>query len=584
MYKPPLYNTEKSRQLISGFGGYENNLVISESSFYREENMSSDKHPMLSPRNKRAFFNVTGERLHGLFSKGKIAYVNNGILYYGGEAVKGLYFPDISGDRQFVSMGAKLLVFPDKVYLNTENFSDYGSLEAVFTGVKAECTLCRGDGDLYEGYTVSNTPPQNASHGDLWVDTSLTKHALKQYSSETEAWIELEDKFIRINCSGIGGNFNQYDGVTLSGFSAAGIDGSHIIYDKGDDYIVVAGMLDNNVTIDNTFSVERKLPDFDFVCESGNRLWGCSSKTNEIFASKLGDPANFFTYMGISTDSYAVTVGSDGDFTGAVSYRGYVLFFKESCVHKLYGFNPPYTVTTSYIRGVQKGSQKSLCRLNETLYYKSPNGVCAYEGGIPVDISLPLGNNYYTDAVAGAVGNKYYICMTNVDGKRELFTYDESKVLWHREGFFDVREFAENNLNLYFIANVNEKLVLGLADSVNKFGNFLGELKGYSVENDFGWFVETGLWGTELPDNKYYSNIRIRAIGSQGASLKVYFQFNSDGKWIKQFEKAITKTGSFSMPFTTPRCDHMRVRIEGKGDVKILSISRNIENGSELNV
>ena len=38
------------------------------------------------------------------------------------------------------------------------------------------------------------------------------------------------------------------------------------------------------------------------------------------------------------------------------------------------------------------------------------------------------------------------------------------------------------------------------------------------------------------------------------------------------------------MPFTTPRCDHMRVRIEGKGDVKILSISRNIENGSELNV
>lgn len=584
MFKPSLYGTDKSRGIISGFKGYENNLVIDENAFYREENISSDNFPMISPRNKRAFFSVSGDRLHGLFSKTKLCYINNGKLYYGGEVVSGISFPDTSRERSFVSMGAKLLVFPDKVYINTDDLSDFGYLEATFTGVKAECTLCRGDGDLYEGYAVSSSPPENPFHGDLWVDTSLSEHALKQYSQETESWVLIEDKYIRITCPGIGENFNVYDGVTLTGFSSLNADGSHIIYDKGDDYIVISGMLDNNVTVDNDFTVERKLPSMDFMCESGNRLWGCSSKTNEIFASKLGDPSNFFTYMGISTDSYAASVGSDGEFTGAVSYRGYVLFFKENCVHKVYGQNPPYTITTSYIRGVQKGSHKSLCLLNETLYYKSPNGICAYEGGMPVDISRDLGNEYYLNAVAGVSGNKYYICMDNIKGERELFTYDEERSIWHREGFFDVREFASNNLNLYFISESGGSRRLGLVDSVNKYGNFSGELKGYSVEDDFLWSLESGLWGLELPEHKYYSNIRIRAIGTKGALLKVYFEFDSNGKWLKQLETTVSKTGSFSLPFSTPRCDHMCIRIEGRGDIKIISISRNIESGSELNV
>lgn len=584
MYKPPLYSVDKSREIITGFKGYENNLVIDENAFYCEENISSDNFPMISPRNKRAFFNVSGNRLHGLFSKTRLCYINNGILYYGGEAVTGLFFPDISGERFFVSMGAKLIVFPDKVYINTDDLSDFGSLEATFSGEKAECTLCRGDGDLYEGYTVSSSPPENPAHADLWVDTSLSEHTLKQYSKDTESWITIEDKYIRITCTGIGANFNEYDGVTLTGFSQINADGSHIIYDKGEDYIVIPGMLDTNVTVNGAFTVERKLPQMDFVCESGNRLWGCSSETNEIFASRLGDPSNFFTYIGVSTDSYAASVGSDGEFTGAVSYRGYVLFFKENCVHKVYGQNPPYTITTSYIRGVQKGSHKSMCLLNETLYYKSPNGICSYEGGMPVDISRDLGKAKYSDAVAGVSGNKYYICMENINGERELFTYDEERAIWHREGVFDVQEFASNNLNLYFITGDSDGRRLGFIDSVNKYGNFSGELKGYSVEDDFLWSLESGLWGLELPENKYYSNVRIRAIGSKGAQLKVYFEFDSSGKWIKQADTIVNKTGSFSLPFITPRCDHLRLRIEGKGDIKIISISRSIESGSELNV
>ncbi len=584
MYKPQLSGLNSIREMISAFKGYENNPVIDENSFFYTENTSADLYPVLSPRNKRAFFNVSGERLHGLFSKTKISYINNGILYYGGEVVEGLFFPDISEERKFVSMGARLVIFPDKVYVNTNDLSDYGYLEAEFIGNNATLSFCKGDGDLYEGYVVSATAPEEASDGDLWLDTSTDPHSLNQYSETMNMWLPLAETYIKVTCPGIGKNFKEFDGVRFQGLGEWGLDTTHIIRHCGDDYIVITGIIDNTVTVESDFSVKREVPNMDFICENGNRIWGCCSEKNEIYASRLGDPTNFNVYMGISTDSYAATVGTDGDFTGAISYRGYILFFKENCVHKIYGQNPPYTITTSYLRGVQKGSEKSLVCVNETLYYKSPNGVCAYEGGVPVSVSKNLGNAYYTDAVAGTLNNKYYICMSDKKGVRHLFSYDEEKLMWHHEDNIDIQEFASNNSNLYFLVNNDGIKKIGLIDGENMYGNFTGELKGFSYENDFEWVAESGLWGLDLPENKYYSNICIRAIGEKGANLEVEFQFDSNGKWMKQISSDFSKTGSVSLPFITPRCDHMRIRLKGKGKIRILSISRKVESGSELNV
>lgn len=87
-------------------------------------------------------------------------------------------------------------------------------------------------------------------------------------------------------------------------------------------------------------------------------------------ACRLGDPTNWFSYRGIAADSYAVTVGSDGAFTGAATCMGYALFFKENTLHKLYGSKPSdFQLTSLRCRGVAKNAARSLCVLNETLYY-----------------------------------------------------------------------------------------------------------------------------------------------------------------------------------------------------------------------
>jgi hypothetical protein len=127
----------------------------------------------------------------------------------------------------------------------------------------------------------------------------------------------------------------------------------------------------------------------------------------------------------------------------------------------------------------------------------------------------------------------------------------------------------------------NENKKLCLVDSKNKYGDFLGSLSGYNIENDFLWNFETGLWGLDLPDKKYYSNINIRAITVENSNFSVYFQYNSNNNWVKKGEFNFEKTGSVNIPFITPRCDHIKIKIEGTGDIKILSISRKIEKGSE---
>ncbi|MBQ5883986.1 MAG: hypothetical protein IIW72_05595, partial [Clostridia bacterium] len=208
-------------------------------------------------------------------------------------------------------MGAKLLVFPDKVYLNTNDLNDYGSLEAEFLtadGSEVTFCLCKSDGSFYNDYYSGTTPPVSPEENDLWVDTSVSPNELKQYSTYTDSWVSLSTTYIRIAYSGIGTNFNQYDSVTISGCENNELNNTFVIWDKSNDYIVITGILKENFSQNTPLKIERRVPEMDFFCENGNRVWGCSSETNEIFACKLGDPTNWQAYMGIATDSYTVSV------------------------------------------------------------------------------------------------------------------------------------------------------------------------------------------------------------------------------------------------------------------------------------
>jgi hypothetical protein len=272
--------------------------------------------------------------------------------------------------------------------------------------------------------------------------------------------------------------------------------------------------------------------------------------------------------MGVSTDSYFANVGTDGYFTGAVTHLGAALFFKENCMHKVYGnFPTEFTVQDTACRGVQSGCERSLAIVNEVLFYKSRSGVCAYDGSLPMEVSYQFGNELYSKAVGGSHRNKYYISMADAVGKYHLFVYDTSNGMWHKEDDLKAECFCSCDGEMYAIADGKIITMLG---------------SGTPDEGSVKWMAQTGPIGTEMPDMKYISRLTIRMSMALGSRVRMTVQYDSMGGWEHLCSISGTSLRSFSIPIRPRRCDHLRLRIEGEGEVRIYSITKTIEQGSEL--
>lgn len=354
----------------------------------------------------------------------------------------------------------------------------------------------------------------------------------------------------------------------------AALNTTNIIYARGDNYIIVAGILHKAVTLKNSLVAEMKIPDFDYVCEANNRLWGCSyatvegKLTNEIRACALGDFRNWDRYMGLSTDSYAMAVGSDGQFTGAYSLQGVPLFFKEDFLHKITGTIPAnFTLNTIKCRGVQDGSWRSLAVVNETLLYKARRDVMAYDGAMPYSISEKLGTQWHYEAVAGAYRDKYYINMRDDEASWHMYVYDTSRNLWHKEDDSSVRHMA----------SVDGELILAV--SKDEMTELL--TVGGGGDEVFPWSVTFGTFGYQYEQQKYLSRFNIRMQMSAGSEMKVEMMYDSGGEWVEMGSTRCKELRTLLLPVIPRRCDHCQLRISGTGTIKLFSIARVLRQGSD---
>lgn len=572
-----------TRTMVDMFKGYNHNLRIGESEFYEMTNLSSDNYPVLSPRPKRGVYASPNEP-QGLVAKDALCYVDGSDFVINEYRVP-MELSVEAEPKTLISMGAYVIIMPDKKWVNTvpkegESAYEHGNIEATVTTTSAVTfELCKLDGVGYEGAVTQPTAPDNPANMALWIDTSSVPHTLKQYSADNAMWVSIATTYIKISATGIGVPFSEGDGVTISGITdpdLTDLNNTMIVWAKGDNYIVVTGILDQVTTQEEAITIKRQMPIMDFVIESGNRLWGCRYGTdvngnvvNELYASKLGDFKNWNCFAGISTDSYAVTVGSDGQFTGAISYLDYPLFFKENCLHKVYGkFPSEFRVQDTTCRGVQKGCEKSLAIVNEILYYKARSGVCVYDGSLPSEISEAFGDMNYHKAVAGTLGNKYYISMSDDNEQWHLFVYDSLKGMWHREDDTQATCFCNCRGDLYYIdyANNQIKTVRGT---------------GVTETAPIKWQAVTGIIGTDSPDKKYVSRIDVRMLLQVGTRVTFFAEYDSSGKWEHLCSADGVNLKTFAVPVKTMRHDHMRLKIVGTGDAKIFSICKTVEQGSD---
>lgn len=583
MKLPLLNELPTTRQTIEVFGGYNHNLRIGEGEFYDMKNLTSTDYPVLSPRTQRGIY-ASPNNPQGMIEKETLCYVD-GTEFVINDDTRidlGLSTKEEDCPKSLVSMGAYVIIMPDKKYINTKDYSDRGNIEETLeTSGETTFELCKIDGSAYKEPPAQDTAPQNPKDTDLWLDTSSIPHTLKQYSTINSTWVSIATTYIKITFSDVDLlPFSAGDGITISGLEEtelSDLSGSAVIQEVGENYIVIIGIIKKKTTLDTKITFERLMPTMDFIIESENRLWGCrygedinGNVVNEIYASKLGDFKNWNCFAGISTDSYVATVGTDGQFTGAVTHLGYPIFFKENCMHKVYGNYPAnYQIQTTHCRGVQKNCSKSLVIVNEILYYKARSAVCVYDGSLPVEISSAFGDITYTNAVAGTVKNKYYISMMDNNGEYQLFVYDTKRGLWHKEDNTHVLDFCTYRGELYYIDAKN-----------NQIKTILGS--GTPDKSPINWMAESGIIGTDLPDKKYISRLDVRMKLTVGTRVYFYIEYDSCGQWEHLFTMTGINLQSFPISIRPRRCDHMRIRIEGDGEAKIFSICKTIEQGSDV--
>ena len=533
---------------VTAFAGLDRSLGAKLPSFSCLENLTAAHYPALTPRAPRT--RVLHQEVDGLSTDNGLCYVLDGGFYIAGNRVlSGLS----QGQKQLVSMGAKVVIFPDKKWVNTVDLSS-GSLEAYEEDEAVSFTLVDSHGVAFSA-ALSPDAPEDPRQGDLW----LTENALLQYDGQDFLPVPT---WVRISLPGAG--FAAGDVVNITGIqmpSGSDLNGYHSLFRVEGEAMTIQGFClpGTQPAAMGKVTVSRRLPEMDLVFECGNRLWGCRYGTdnqgaivNEIYCSRLGDPTNWEDFSGTAADAWRASLGSQGAFTGGISYLGQPLFFKEGSLHRVYGsYTGQFGIDSLDCRGVQKGSERSLAVVEEVLYYLSSAGVCRYDGSLPIRISQALGDWQLTQGIAGSFRGDYYLwCLA--DGQQKMLVYTPGKGLWHSQNPLEIKAFAADTKRLYGSCD----------DGIWVLGEGLESPQ---------WSAQTPPLTLEGYHATKFCKLALHLKLPLGSRMEILASYDGG-----EFEPIASLEGALDpmkkLCFRPRRCQQFSLRLEGQGDMALLGL------------
>lgn len=472
------------------------------------QNISTEKFPCVTQRAERTLEAEYTGKMNGMQAKDGLMIMDDNIVRYPGLG-GGLRTVPTNSRKQTAVIGKYIVIFPDKYYIDTEA-GQLLPMEAEYTAA----------GLVFTDSSITTT-------GDDWP-------------------------------------FRKGDAVEITGCTTTENNKTPVVRAVDGKTLTFYSNTFAEATEEGEVTVARRVPDLDFICESNYRLWG--TKGNTIYASKYGDPLNFFCYDGLTSDSYYIDVASDGEFTGCIPYSSHICFFKEHTLHKLYGSKPSnYQLVNSQVYGVQAGSERSLCIVNEQLFYKGVNGVYVYTGGVPELVSEAFGTKRFTDACAASDGERYYIGMKS-GNEWGLYVYDVLRGIWVKEDDLRAVDMAFSDGYLY---------ILDSSGGLYKVDRTLDRSK---IE----WSVTFCPFNETMKERKGFSKFHLRVELSAGAWIGVDMKTDQDQMWRRIHTSHSDRAKIISIPIIPTRCDSVTVRVYGKGNCLFKTFVREFTTGSDV--
>lgn len=531
MYEPIVRSQKLKKYVINGFKGVNETESISDNELSFTEN-AVGAYPAVSVRPHMKKYDTVAadiERIVSLEKDGE-GYLFTGIatdeggrkFFYKNEEqpLLGGYAYSLEAES-VCRMNGKIFIFPDKVYFD-ENEPENG--------------LC----DMTRSVSISSAKFHSEQSDGVIVN----------YISGGDFDVFRRGESVIISgCSKEENNVYRSDEVSGDGIISAIVEK----IEDGKLYLLcyTASGADAAFTdVTSACTISADIPNMNRVCCQNNRLWGTAADGSAIYASKPGDPLDFNSFVGISTDSWWSKVASEGKFVGIYPYQNHVYAFKRDCIHEIYGDKPsnfkmPYSVRCGSVDG------DSICEIGGVMYFSSGDGVYAYNGGVPTKVSQKIRINP-TSAKAATHDGKLFVAADGV-----LYIYDTEYENWYRIGINGVSQCFKDENGLFIVSD-------GVAARWND-GN-----------EKVVWSIQSKEFFRNESEKNGCVNLWLKIAPAPGSCVAVYTA--NDGGEFRRWGVVRGDSGMRRIPVRFRKCDTFSIRLEGVGDCKLYGFE--IENYS----
>jgi len=596
---------EKNTSLISSFRGINRRCAGEKGEFVKAQNVTADEYPCLASQKAPKTIKLTDSDGNEITNIRAVLCPEDGFdqtftgvagtsFYYKGEKIPfycDAYIPS-KGRVELTKMNGNIIIccynnFSDRcmLYYNYLKHTPYEERTSAGHVIRVDCAyfitpipyglkslpaaISKYEDHSYRIYADSEALLNSFKVGDSIVlcnlksqynnSSGITEYQYARNTLIRESRYSAADSTDEVSCIVTAVNLNK---------SASYLD--YAAYNVHGERVAAKGYIDFSYNSNQRITdrlhygpVFRKaLPVMNSVCVHNNRLWGVNPNGEYIYASKLGDFKNFNSFNGVATDSYYVGIGSGGGFTGIVSYRNYVIAFKENCLHIISGTVPSNFSIARNVDGIGCIDIRSCAQVGGYLYFLSKDGFYRFDGVGFENISKKLAADFVS-AVGIGKNNKYYVYATSSEGTGELFVFDARYQLWHSmstsgeiAGFFDD----------------HGKLYAGGDNSILSF----------FAEDSSAWELESCEFFQEDCSNSHPNYLWIRAKIDKGKTIRIYSSCDGEKFCEHQSCEGTGKLHIYSIPLRWHNTKSHKIRLVGNGNTILYDIElKNVDGGRE---
>lgn len=549
---------------ITQFGGINRQADARPGEFTQMTNLCSDAYPNLTPRPSREKISLTEGigKIQAVIASGDEAFegftgIADGHFYYKGTQIPMEDEQMRLADESFclAEFNGKILIAPCMYYYSpfpaVETRETVQMVRRMSRGVRGVSVRIYGQGDTSQLDNVSNYLQAEVDWGSIFNVGDAV--ALSGFTGDLE-----ENNTRDIDSR----NQSAEEGRPVSAIVEK-IETNRLylqLYNRKGSRLVFQKSSQNASGQQATIDVTVPIPQMNWICVHLNRLWGTNPNGERIYASKIGDPFNFYTFEGLATDSWYSEVGTRGGFIGLCSYRDNIVAFKQDYIHQVYGDKPSNYSIPKQLSDCGCLDMRSVCQVGAVLYFLGSGGFYAYTGGQPRLISEPLRRDYQR-AAAMTDGKKYYVSAKEEGGRAELMVFDPQRWMWHQEDGLEAVGFFRSGGKLYAASG----------DALYCFE------KG---EETVAWMAEFVPMTEDATLEKGICDLFVQAEIFSGSKMKVFSAV--DGQ---EFVLWSVLEGSgfqtFRVPLRLRKGSRYQIRLEGEGKVLLHAVERILYGGGK---